>query len=264
VSGSTTVSGAMVNLSTATLTNLGATLNISAGSLNLGINNANVSTFNLTGGEILGSGNLTIGSLTWSDGSMRGSGITSVNTALTLNGATPTILDQRTLVNHGTANWNNTSYLLLTNDAVIRNATGATMNMNTSVSFIVYGSGTFVNAGTLNFSLGQINVLSFQQAAGAALNLTIMGLAPGSDYGQISTQSANLDGTLKIDFSGFTPVIGNRFVLMDYATSPITPFATTQIIDHLPPNKLNWQLTYKANSLDLWTRSGVFLPVVVK
>ena len=264
VSGTTSVSGAALDLSTAILTNLGSTLNVSAGSLDLGTRNAAVSTINLTGGEILGSGSLTVGNFNWSDGSMRGAGSTTVNTAIHFNGATPIILDQRILVNQGTADWNNTGYLYLNNNAVIINAAGANMNMDSSVSYIIYGTGTLQNEGTLNFSLGRIDVTTFRQAAGAVFNLTVKGLLPGDEYGQLSTLTADLNGTLHIEFSGYTPVVGNRFVLMNYSSSPVNRFAATQIVDHLPAKGWDWQLTYRPTNLELWARSAVFLPIVNK
>ena len=48
----------------------------------------------------------------------------------------------------------------------------------------------------LNFSQGLIDVTMFRQIAGASLNLSIQGLVSGDDFGQISTQTAELDGDL--------------------------------------------------------------------
>ena len=85
-------------------------------------------------------------------------------------------------------------YLYLTNNAVVRNAAGATMNLNSSISFIIYGTGSLENDGTLNFSLGKIDITTFRQVAGATFTLIIKGLVPGNDYGQIATQTAELNG----------------------------------------------------------------------
>ena len=82
VNGSTTVSGAAVDLTQATLPNLGSVLNISAGSLNLGAHQLSIPTLNLTGGEILGTDLLTVGTLNWSDGYMKGLGTTVVDTKI--------------------------------------------------------------------------------------------------------------------------------------------------------------------------------------
>jgi hypothetical protein len=264
VTGSTMISGAMVNLTNGTLSNLGTTLAVSAGSLNLGTHNASIATINLTGGEILGSGTLTSGTYNWSDGSMRGPGTTNVVTSINFNGTTPLILDQRTLINHGTADWNNTGYLYLTNNAMVLNASGATMTLNSSVSYNIYGTGTLKNDGTLNFSLGKIDVTTFQQSAGAVLNLKIKGLVPGDDFGQISTLTTALDGALNIDFTGYIPILGSRFVLMNYTASPATQFASVQIIDHLPSKHWDWRLIYRATSLNLLSSTSLYLPLVVK
>jgi hypothetical protein len=265
VGGSTTISGASVDFSKTTLAGMGAVLNISAGSLNLGDRSPTVATLNLSGGELLGSGTLTAGELNWSDGLMGGSGMTVVNTTLNFNGTTPLILDQRTLVNHGVADWHNTGYLYLTNDAVVRNASGATMNLNSAVSFIIYGTGTLENDGTLNFSKGRMDLTAFHQNAGAVFNLSINGKTPGDDFGQVRTRTAALNGAINIDFPSYAPVAGENFAIMIYTTTPTSQFASVQVTDSLPSKNWDWLLAYQPTELLLSAGNFfLYLPVVVK
>ncbi len=83
VAGTTKISGADVTIAPAGLANLGATLLISAGSLDLGSKSTTVIDFTLSGGSLTGTGTLTAGTLTWSGGSMTGGGTTAVTTSLT-------------------------------------------------------------------------------------------------------------------------------------------------------------------------------------
>ena len=63
----------------ATLSNLGSTVQISGGTLNIGSNGASIGSLTQSGGTLTGSGTVTVsGAMTWSGGSETGTGQTIV------------------------------------------------------------------------------------------------------------------------------------------------------------------------------------------
>ncbi len=111
---------------------------------------ANVGTLNLSGGWLIGPGDLTASTINWSAGVMKGGGATTATTALNFTGSAILTLYNRTLNNATAATWNRTSYLELQGTAsVLNNQAGATFTIQNSTLSFLLGGGTFNNAGTL-------------------------------------------------------------------------------------------------------------------
>jgi hypothetical protein len=145
----------------------------------------------LTSGTVTGANDLTItGSLTWNSGTMSGNGTTTLaatGTLVTSASGTP-YLDTRTFNNAGTVNWNSTSYLYLTNNAVFNNQSGANYNIQTSSTYAIYGStGTFNNLSGATFTksssgdTGIYNLTAFNNTG--TLTLTSAGVLTLSPSG---------------------------------------------------------------------------------
>ena len=145
----------------------------------------------LTSGTVTGANDLTItGSLTWNSGTMSGNGTTTLaatGTLVSSASGTPT-LDTRTFNNAGTVNWNSTSYLYLTNNAVFNNQSGASYNIQTSSTYAIYGSnGTFNNLSGATFTksssgdTGIYNLTAFNNTG--TLTLTSAGVLTLSPSG---------------------------------------------------------------------------------
>ena len=103
----------------------------------------------LNGGEIAGSSNLNLNGLfTWSNGTMSGTGVTTIEPSgsLELSGSNfANHFLNRTLVNNGTATW--ISRPLSMSGGSIQN--NGTFNIN-ATSVLIGSGGVFNNAGTLN------------------------------------------------------------------------------------------------------------------
>ena len=145
-------SGAPLSLTTGPLTITGtatfaADLNLT-GTLTLN-GTGSMTTLELSGGVALtNSSTLSVsGLLTWSGGTVSGTGTTNANGGMALSGEP--FLSQQTLNNVGTATWDGSTFLM-ENGAVINNEAGATWNHKND-SEIEYVEGTtpvFSNAGT--------------------------------------------------------------------------------------------------------------------
>ncbi len=151
------------------------------------------STLNLVSGTLNGSGTLQVSdSMTWSAGTMSGTGATVIGEGATLlidTNATHTI-DGRAVTNLGTATWTN-SWLVLQNGAVLSNAgvfdvqDGVTLGQVGMVPTLVSNTGTFIktagnwdtlvlgpfeNAGTLAVQSGGLYFYdAYTQTAGSTV-----------------------------------------------------------------------------------------------
>ncbi|MCG7997164.1 MAG: VPLPA-CTERM sorting domain-containing protein [Candidatus Thiodiazotropha taylori] len=126
-----------------------ATINI--GSVTA-INNQNVQSYSQTNGTLTGPGDLTAsGQTTLSGGAMSGDGTTRAEGGLTFNGTFFDVQGNRTLVNAGgqTADWSSGNIRLLNTGSTLINGTTAQLNI-TGATRIQYGSGSFINDGTIN------------------------------------------------------------------------------------------------------------------
>ena len=150
--GTTSVlSGRAINFG-GTLTSLGNELKIAGGTVNLGSNSLSVENLDLSGGELTGTGTLTVpGALDWSGGMMAGTGETIAEGTVSIRSAT---LDTRSFTSDATTTL--TGSLSFDNSAGFTSATAATFNADTGSSLDL-GDGsapTFNNAGDFSAQAG--------------------------------------------------------------------------------------------------------------
>jgi hypothetical protein len=191
-------------------------------------------------GTLGGSGVVTISNaMTWSWGTMSGSGRTVIasNATLTIDNTLDSPLS-RTLENAGTTLWTGTGGLVLYG-GVITNRPGALFHVQNAAP-VYFGSptprfdnaGTFrksANSGTTPFNIlfnnyGTTDIRSgilaasggFNSSSTAQLNCTLGGTTAGSGYGQLQRSgSLTLGGALSVDFTnGFYPNTGNVFTVV--------------------------------------------------
>ncbi len=137
-------------------------LTIDSGKVNFSSSTTNVATvtlasLNLTAGVLTGPDTVNVsGLLTWSNGSMEGSGTTvaegGIDLGLTSGSANPE-LDAHTVINQGTANWDGSGEFDLFDGATFVNQSGATFNQQSNIIATDPGdgeapSGVFDNQGT--------------------------------------------------------------------------------------------------------------------
>jgi fibronectin-binding autotransporter adhesin len=114
--------------------------------------------FTLSGGELAGSGSLTVRSnMTWSAGTMSGAGATTIasNAVLTVNGGSDKDLRRR-LDNYGTVTWT-AGRILGHSTPTLNNYTGALFDLQADTTLFESGDSTtktFNNTGTLRKSAG--------------------------------------------------------------------------------------------------------------
>jgi VCBS repeat-containing protein len=236
-SGPTTISGGTVNFNSAVTPNA----------------------LTLSGGELTGSGNVTIGGLfTWALGSggsapMTGTGETTANGGINITSGWYIRL-YRTLNNAGTATFSGGYPFYIETGGTFNNLEGATFNYGSDTGQ-TYGPGNFNNAGTFNTTntgTAHINcpfnntgdvvvvsgVLSFGGAytqTGGSITLKIGGTTPGSaanNYDQVQVSgAATLSGALTVTLVGsptFVPSAGDTFTIMKYLSHSGT-FATANL-----------------------------------
>jgi hypothetical protein len=103
-------------------------------------------TFSIAGSVTIPNG----GNLTWLGGSVTGVGSLTIDSGATFSATNVTnALNTASFDNYGLATLTNSSFVFY-NNATLTNESNATFNFDTAGSF--YGTGTFVNAGTLNAS----------------------------------------------------------------------------------------------------------------
>lgn len=114
-----------------------------------------VPTLMLTNGTLTGSDTVVVaGALTWTAGTMGGTGVTRANGGATLSGGATKSLGSRTLVNPATVTWTGGT-LNGQGGGVIENLAGATFDIGSDVTLnVATGGATFNNAGTLVRSAG--------------------------------------------------------------------------------------------------------------
>ena len=239
------------------------TTNIISGMFSLGTGStASAAILNMTGGTLTGAGNLTAGTINWDSGTMSGSGSTTATSAVNFTGTAEIYLFDRTFNNADTAIWNKTSYLNMNAAAIFNNQAGATFTVQTSGTYVVRSQGTLNNYGTLNLTTGNFWVTTFRQEAGGITNLAIRGTTPATDYSQLNASDFYLTGPLNITFTGgYTPHVGDHFILLWYNTSKTGDFSPVSI-EHV--SGLNWYLVYEGNTLHLYAWSCIFVPMLTK
>src|SRR5262249_50323412 len=109
-------------------------------------------------GTLTGTGDVTVtGPLSWTGGTMSGSGHTRAQGGMTLSGSDYKYLDGRTLDNSGTATWAGSGLIYTYNRAVWNNLPGSTLDAQSDTTFFFSGIGalaTFNNQGTFKKSVG--------------------------------------------------------------------------------------------------------------
>jgi hypothetical protein len=163
---------------------------------------ATVRSLEMASGVLAGSGDLTVGTLTWTGGTMTGSGHTRVSGSMVLSGTGRRLLDGRTLDNLGTATWTDGGELKTTNGAVWNNQSGALLDIQTGSATLSTSSATggrFNNAGQLRKSAGSTFIV------GTPLTNTGTVLASGGtlrldgDLDGAGTWTANGSGVLDFE-----------------------------------------------------------------
>ena len=131
-----------------------------------------------------------------------------------------------------------------------------TLHQTATGTHSIDGGLPFNNTGTITAEPGTLSL-------GGALatnttNISIGGTTPETEYGRISTTgAATLSGTLNVSLvNGFTPSIGDSFTIMNYGSHTGT-FATTNL-PALTGGKAWNPVAYGANSMTLSVGSGVF------
>ena len=125
----------------------------------LSVNGATtVQSFDLTGGIQQGNSGLTVNdTMSWTAGTMQGSGSTVIapGATLTIGGGSEKSLSVRTLTNHGTVVLGGAGKLWADSLPTISNESGALFDVQDDMHVDDYGgTATFVNAGTLRKSAG--------------------------------------------------------------------------------------------------------------
>ena len=240
----------------------GATLEFASGTFNLGAGttltgagthlittvvefNAAIPATNLTLtvlGTLGGTGNVTVsGAFSWTGGTQQGTGTTTIASTgtLTIGGPNTKTIDDRTLANNGTVNWQ-AGQINVFNGALIENAgtfdigfDGTLGGFGTPSQFHNTGTlrksaGTGIatinvplnNDGTLQIATGIVRSISYTQSTTGTLEVRIAGTTPGTGFGQLDvTGAATLAGTLRIvTASTFTPTQGDSFRIVDAAS----------------------------------------------
>lgn len=148
------------------------------------VNNA----LRFSAGTLTGPGQLRVtGLLTWTGGTMRGTGKTIAAGGLALSGAAvdpPRVLDTRAFDNVGTATWSASGHVTFANNAVFTNLAGATFDVQGDASLL--GNGTFSNLGT------------FRKSAGAGVTTVAFAVNQSGIPAQTQVQS----GTLRLAGGG--------------------------------------------------------------
>ncbi len=172
-------SGGTHSLGGATFSNAG-TINFNGGTVNFDGSTAST----VTGAAVLsvgttlgGSGTVNFENLTWTNGTMSGSGTTTVSTGIIFSGSGDPTLDGRTLSNSGTATFSSANYLHGKNGAVFNNLAGAIVDLQGTNYFIndggtlpvVNNAGTFrksVSTSTINIGFAMNNTGTVEVQSG--------------------------------------------------------------------------------------------------
>jgi len=240
-SGTPTLSG-VVNLTGSNIFSGGSTelngyylctnnaLTISGGTVNFdGTGIVSPSVISLSSGSLGGSNLVTVGSaMTWTGGGMSGTGRTFVPPGATLSISNPSFitLTSRTLDNAGTTTWSGAN--LNMNGGVITNESGALFQVQSPTSiFPGGGSPHFDNAGTLNtpgsgtttfdVALNNFNSVRIQ---GGTLLLESDGLNTGSIF--VPAGAINIGGGNFTSSSGSTISGGGTLIVNSVGTATLS------------------------------------------
>ncbi|MFL6248501.1 MAG: beta strand repeat-containing protein [Thermoanaerobaculia bacterium] len=238
---------------------------------------------NFTSGVIDGNATLTLSNTaTWGGGTMQGSGITEVaNLAtLTMNGVAKA-LNGRTLrpLAGSTVNWNlgtlnvsnfgnidNSGLFDVTFDGTINNggtagpfhnnSTGTLRKSTTTGSLALTGI-DLVNNGILDIDLGKVDVSgTYQQGATGSLDILLNGVVPGTQHGQLVTNSSpSLAGALNITFNGaYQPLVNDDFAVVSWPSDAHSGTFTY----NLPTltNGRTWSNSFNATGVHLFVNGG--------
>ncbi|HEV7924781.1 MAG TPA: hypothetical protein VGR14_05465 [Verrucomicrobiae bacterium] len=194
-------------------------------------------------GALGGAQSVTVtGTMTWTGGSMNGSGrtIISPGATLTIGNSSFVVINTRTLDNAGNILWTGAGAIDL-NGAVFTNRPGATFNAENAAALQFSGgspridnAGIFrksVNPGMLTLSqviftnYGTVDIQSgvlysaiggYASSSNAILNCAIGGTVPGTNYGQLQVSGpVNLNGTLSLDLTNnYIPTTNDSFSLV--------------------------------------------------
>jgi hypothetical protein len=215
-------------------------------------------TFTLTGGSLIGEGDLTVnGNMDWSGGTMGSSGTTTIapSATLSIQGSGYKSLSGRTLENDGTATWSGSGSITGSGGAIVNNDgsfeaqnsesfTGSNATFNNNGTFTKStSSGTttmglvFNNNGTVDVQTGTFKIDgggtstggSFQGTAGSTL--TFDGDYDLDANSSITHPDVHFDwGTVNVsgayDVGGTTLTLGGTANLN--STAPMTSTAVTQ------------------------------------
>jgi hypothetical protein len=203
VTGATTFSGANVSFP-GPVTTVGSTLTLSGGTANFERNNVTTTTGTISGGTLLGTGNVQFTFLTWSGGTMGDTGTTTVGApgALAINGTGQKTLDRRTLNLPGTTTDWNGGTIVGSNGAVINNSgftstfavhTGQSLFWSSGATPVFNNAGPFVknDSGVTTISW-QFNNSSagFAEVDNGTLTLTGGGTSQGNFTSNLTIGSA--------------------------------------------------------------------------
>ncbi|HEU4887522.1 MAG TPA: hypothetical protein VFV49_06530, partial [Thermoanaerobaculia bacterium] len=248
-------------------------------------NNVTLPALDFGSGTIDGTATLTLGnSATWGGGTMQGTGITEVaNLAtLTMNGVAK-ILNGRTFrpLSGSTVNWSlgllslsgggnidNSGLFSVTFDGNINNSgsagpfhnnSTATLRKSTTTGSLTLTGINLVNNGIVDIDAGKVDVTgSYQQGATGSLDILLGGGVPGTQHGQLVTNSnPAFAGALNITFNGpYQPLVNDDFAVVSWPSDAhtgdfITPY-------NLPPltNGRTWSNFYNASGLHLFVNAG--------
>jgi hypothetical protein len=194
-----------------------------------------------------GAQNVTVaGAMTWTGGSMNGSGRTIVapGATLTIANSSFVTMNSRTLDNAGTIVWTGPGQINL-NAAVFTNRPGALFNAQYAGTIQFAGgspridncgifrksanSGTFTlsqiiftNYGTVDLQSGilEANFGGYSSSSNAVLNCAIGGTVAGSNYSQLQVSGAvTLNGTLSVNLTNnYIPTTNDSFTVLTAGT----------------------------------------------
>ena len=179
-------------------------------------------------GTFSGAGALRVnGMLTWSGGTMSGSGghgRTEAADGMTITGIADKVLDGRTLINIGAATWTDFGDVRFSNGAVFNNTSSATLDAQNDAGFLQSGgaAGLFANAGI--FRKSATNDPTFATTIGVTFS------NPGTVQAQVGT--INLTGSFT-NFAG-TTLTGGTYVVtgtLKFTNANIVTNAATIVLD---------------------------------
>ncbi|HEY9174705.1 MAG TPA: hypothetical protein VI136_20655 [Verrucomicrobiae bacterium] len=245
-------------------------LTISGGTVNFnGSGPVTPTTLNLSAGTLSGAATVTpLNTMTWSGGSMAGTGRTLIpaGATLTINNGGQVFLSTRTLENAGTVLWTGNDISM--SSSVITNRPDARFEIRTA-SALAFGGGIrrFDNAGTLlkssggtnafatpltNYGLVDIRTGTLAANAGFAatpegtLRVALGGPTPDTGYGRLhGSGTVALRGALSVELAnGFLPTTNDTFTVVTAGTR----LGTFENF-HYPSNDVTLALLYTPTSV---------------